>query len=217
MKSLEFYNGKFPEPTLNPKFISPSVLAEIKAVKPSHPLVIENYFSQRTCQSIINDFDKTESFERSYQGIVDKNVRNCRTARLNEDKYLNLRAFVDREMSNAFGVNFREGFSVPPLVNCYPIGVGMKPHHDMVTEIEIERSKNNFQPVMGGDYTIIALLNSLTEQSGGEVNFPDLDITVPCRQGTLLAFRVDLVHQVLPVLKGDRYSLVARVFVNSEG
>ena len=203
-----------PEPTTKPGYLSKSILNDIQAKVPSLPFVKTGYVDESICNAIIARFHEADAFARSYQGVVDKKIRHCMSAPLNDCDFGVLENFIQQQMSPFLGCTFKAGFSVNPLVNAYPVGVGMAPHHDMVTDIELKRAETNNQPVMGGDYTIILLLNDLPKNAGGEVHFPDYALKVPCIKGTCIAFRVDVVHEVLSIVKGVRYSVVARVFVD---
>jgi hypothetical protein len=64
----------------------------------------------------------------------------------------------------------------------------------------------------GGSYlnhrvlSLVLYLND--EYMGGEIHFPQLGIIHKPQKGELIVFVADLVHEVLPVLNGTRYSFV---------
>jgi hypothetical protein len=50
---------------------------------------------------------------------------------------------------------------------------------------------------------------------GGEIGFPQLDLKYAPQAGDALVFVADLVHEVFPVLDGDRYVFVTFCSVKS--
>ncbi len=202
-------------PTADTTYLSQAARIAIQEENKPLPLIIENYVSPDECRILVDFFEKNDYFRRSYQGVVDATVRDCFSLKLDAKYYSLLRKFIDGEMSDYYNLRFCHKFSTEPLINRYGKGVGMLPHHDMVTDIEIERALTNKQPVMGGDYTVVLLLNNLDDECGGDLCFLNfMELNLPPRSGTIVGFRVDLVHQVKPILCGYRYSLVSRVFID---
>lgn len=207
------FKGLYEEPINDPMYISSHMYREIIAnpVKPE-PLISDSYFPSYFCQSIIDEFESKVAINRSFHGMVNKEFRDCKYVSLPLNFYTPLLDFVQTKMTEHFKCAFKNEFSAPPLIYKYDIGVGMKPHHDMVSNLEVERCKISMQPILGGDYTIVLFLNDMELKHGGLLKFHNVDI-IP-QTGTMVAFRVDLVHEVTPIIFGSRYSLVARVFIN---
>jgi predicted 2-oxoglutarate/Fe(II)-dependent dioxygenase YbiX len=47
---------------------------------------------------------------------------------------------------------------------------------------------------------------------GGELNYPDLNISIKPKKASILIHDAKLLHQVLPVAYGSRYSITTFVF-----
>jgi PKHD-type hydroxylase len=215
---MELYNGLYPEPTSDQNYISKDIYLEILKKEPKPlPLIMNNFARSRYCEDIIQYFDSKTSLDRSIQGVVNKMKRDCKYVLLPEKFFEPIKSFIENCMNSHFGYEIDSNFSAIPMIYKYEKGVGMEYHHDIVTQNEIERGKISGQPIVGGDFTIVLFLNSLSEEQGGRLQFIDFeDYTFIPKTGSIIAFRVDLIHGVSPIIYGNRYTVVSRVFIKKK-
>lgn len=178
------------------------------------PLFIEEIFTQRTCDQIIEYFKSGSTKPRSYQGLVDDNVRKCDFITLPDQFDHHFHQIVRERMQPYFERDIDPRLRARPMVYGYPVGVGFVPHHDQVTKIESARGKTNGQPVIGGDYTIVLFCSSPDEYDGGDLFFPEHGWTYRPPAGSAVVYptTVDYVHGVKPITRGIRYTTVCRIF-----
>ena len=156
-----------------------------------------------------------EAQPRSYQGVVDDKVRECRFVQVEWSACPELGNFATRCIEPEFDVSVQSNPSDPVMLYCYSKGVGFLPHHDEVTEIEMRRGRHNGQPVVHGDLTIVAFLNDGEEYGGGELFFPDHGVSFKPAAGSVAVFPATraFIHGVAPISAGSRFTCVARCFV----
>ena len=91
----------------------------------------------------------------------------------------------------------------------YPVGGHYKAHNDGE---HFNYETRQWEPLMvGRDVSFLFYLND--QYGGGELEFPDLGLTIKPKKGMMIAFPSykDFVHKVHPVTWGHRYSLVSWV------
>jgi PKHD-type hydroxylase len=142
---------------------------------------------------------------------VDRARRDCDYVPLPTHRYALFARFFATTLSAT--LDARLALSPSPMIYRYPAGVGMVAHHDLVTPIERQRCAASGEPVLGGDFTTVLFLNSLSASDGGALSFPGTDVRIAPRCGTLVVFRVDVIHEVERVVRGPRYTVVARAVV----
>ncbi len=170
--------------------------------------------SAERCEALIELFERSRTQPRSYQGLVDDNVRNCTFVKLSQEwdplfagiAVEHMRPYYEREIDT----KLRDR----PMVYGYPVGVGFVPHHDLVTEVELERAKSNNQPVIGGDYTMVIFLSKREDYGGGALYFPKYGWSYRPPRGTAIIYPATAayVHGVKPITEGIRHVVVARYY-----
>ena len=130
---------------------------------------------------------------------------------------------ITEEMHNNFERAVASAFLnyVVPKYNCefksyepvqflgYPVGGHYKAHNDGE---HFNYETRQWEPLMvGRDVSFLFYLND--QYGGGELEFPDLGLTIKPKKGMMIAFPSykDFVHKVHPVTWGHRYSLVSWV------
>ena len=90
----------------------------------------------------------------------------------------------------------------------YPVGGHYKAHNDGET---FNYKTRQWEPIMARDVSFLFYLND--QYGGGELEFPDLGLTIKPKKGMMIAFPSykDFVHKVHPVTWGHRYTLVSWV------
>jgi PKHD-type hydroxylase len=156
---------------------------------------------------------------RSYHGLVDPTVRECVYVRSDWSALPELSRFLVEHVEPVFGVRTNAPFDAPLMVYRYGEGVGFVPHHDEVTEVELERAAANGQPVVGGDLTIVAFLSEADEYAGGELFFPKLGASFKPPAGSVVVFPATraFIHGVAPIGGGTRFTCVGRCWVDRIG
>ena len=90
----------------------------------------------------------------------------------------------------------------------YPVGGHYKGHNDGET---FNMQTRQWEKIMDRDVSFLFYLND--QYGGGELEFPDLGLTIKPKKGMMIAFPSykDFAHKVHPVTWGHRYSLVSWV------
>lgn len=176
------------------------------------PLVAEEIIPTSLSKELLECFRESVAQPRSYQGIVDPAQRSCDFVEVPEAWAAELDRAIAKRVDDHFGVRSEFKADQPLLIYRYGPGVGFVMHHDEVTDIELERSTSNGQPVIGGDITTIISLNGPDEYTGGALRFEDPALRLLPPAGTLVAFPAtrDYVHCVDPIISGDRFTLLGR-------
>lgn len=182
------------------------------------PLFLEKIAPQDFCERVIQLFQSEDVRPRSYQGLVDHELRRCDFLELPTDWDEMFHRIVLEHMQPYFERDIDPEMRTRPMVYGYPVGVGFVPHHDQVTGIEVERGRTNSQPVVGGDYTLVMFLSRQEDYDGGALYFPDLGWTFRPPPGSAIIYptTTDYIHGVKPITRGVRYALVARFFKRRE-
>ena len=176
------------------------------------PLYIEAFASQEFCEQVIGLFHAQEVKPRSYQGLVDHELRQCDFMLLPTDWDDLFQRIALEHMAKYYEREIDPVLYDRPMVYGYPVGVGFVPHHDQVTDIEVERGKTNSQPVIGGDYTMVMFLSKQEDYAGGALYFPELGWSYRPPPGSAIIYptTTDYIHGVKPITSGVRYTVVAR-------
>jgi hypothetical protein len=100
-----------------------------------------------------------------------------------------------------------ESWERPQLLS-YERGGKYDPHADGELSVGKPGGKRVWQRLHNRDVSILLYLN--TEFTGGDLTFPDFDITITPKPGLLVAFpsTADYLHGAQPTLSGDRMVLV---------
>ena len=90
----------------------------------------------------------------------------------------------------------------------YPPGGHYKAHNDGET---FNYETRKWEPIMPRDVSFLFYLND--QYGGGELEFPELGLTIKPKKGMMIAFPSykEFTHKVHPVTWGHRYSLVSWV------
>ena len=64
--------------------------------------------------------------------------------------------------------------------------------------------------------SMVCALSDPDDYKGGELHFPDLNISFKLKKGSIIVFNPSLMHGVTPVTEGNRYVLISFMF-NSDG
>jgi PKHD-type hydroxylase len=171
------------------------------------PLVLEQHLERETASAARRAFDGSVARARTFQGLVDKRFRDCDYAIIENPLFDAVFAPVADAAGAHFGAALEPRPRHAPVVYRYPTGVGFGVHHDQVNRAEIERSRTNGQPVIGGDISAIAWLSDLTEYDGGELFFPTLALSYRLPRASIIAFPTSeqYLHGVTPITRGVRY------------
>lgn len=185
-----------------------------------NPLVVENLVDQDLCRELLHSFATQIPEPRSYQGAVDRNVRNCDYVKVPDALANTVSSRIAEQIDQYYNTAIRPMLDQPMLIYRYGKGVGFDVHHDQVTEIEATRAQENGQPVIGGDITAVLFLNDPDQYVGGELYFQhpvELEVRPPA--GTLVSFpaTTDYLHGVRPIRAGERYTLLVRYSADGHG
>lgn len=181
-------------------------------LSPPPPLLIPSALSQAACGQLILAAESGSPKRRSYQGVVDRSVRDCVFVVMPPHLRTLFGTDLLDQVERYFGTSARNVLPTP-VIYLYSVGVGFAPHHDLVTPIERERGRTNGQPVIGGRFTCVAFLADPTSYDGGELYFPDWALSYKPAAGDLVVFPTSeaYIHGVAPVTRGRRATAVWRL------
>jgi predicted 2-oxoglutarate/Fe(II)-dependent dioxygenase YbiX len=148
--------------------------------------------------------------------VINKNIRDTQEVHLPESlreklsriNDANLRAFVNP----FYNVEVRD--HEPWQILHYGTGGHYIPHVDAETLYKDDIGLDMWEKTLDRDLSVVYFLNA--DFIGGELVFPDLDLTIKPEAGTLVCFPSDhnYIHGVNPVTQGHRYTLVTWMRVN---
>lgn len=190
-------------------------LHSTQAWRTQGPFIFEEVVEQKVCQEMLASFAQGQAQARTFNGLLQRDFR-CADFIILGRKFLPVfESFVKEHLEPALGIQCALEFPHLPILYRYPIGPGFKVHHDMVNKQEIDEAKVTGQPIMGGDITTILGINHPSEYRGGELFFPNHDVSLKFNPGTLVVYpnTKEFLHGVTPITEGERYSVVCRVNV----
>lgn len=145
------------------------------------------------------------------QWIVDRSIRDTQEVQLSEAMIAKLadieRAWVAAYINPFYAVEVRD--SEPWQILHYGVGGHYIPHVDAETLFKDDDGLNLWEKTLDRDLSVVCFLNDGFE--GGELVFPELDLSIEPHAGTLVCFPSDhnFIHGVNPVRAGHRYTLVS--------
>ncbi len=161
----------------------------MKVVKHSEGIYeVENFLNDQEMSLLLSYVDVDE-FKESHPGNIVQDL---------PADSLSIVEGISNRMINLFD-NHK---SYTPIRNIRRIGAGesMPLHKD-------DGDKYTKNRIIFG--TVIYLNENF---SGGELNYPDLDISIKPKEGSIMIHDSQISHQVLSVMSGDRYSLTSFIF-----
>jgi len=189
----------------------------------AYDLLIEpNFLSESTCRNIINEtsngaFQPATVYGRTDSGSVDERVRKTSRLTVSEETFeLVKQRLLDYKprIEQHFQVSLRN--CEEPQFLRYNVGDFFVAHQDGNTGM-IRLASDAERRV-----SISIFLNKQSEDSlpgtysGGSLKFsdyrkppPDREFYMPVETGLLVAFRSELTHEVTPITRGERYSIVS--------
>lgn len=142
--------------------------------------------------------------------VVNKNIRDTQEVQLGDEVVARANALITASVGNFvdpfYAVTVRDWERVQLLH--YGVGGHYIPHVDAETLYKDDIGLDMWEKTLDRDLSIVYFLNDAF--SGGELVFPDLDLIIKPRAGTLVCFPSDhnYIHGVNPVTLGHRYTLV---------
>lgn len=172
--------------------------------------VLMEYVKQaRLLDSLVSNEAAQDSAETEW--VVDKNVRDTQEVQLSHVLVAKLadidRALVAAYINPFYDVEVRD--SEPWQILHYGVGGHYIPHVDAETLYKDDDGLELWEKTLDRDLSVVCFLNDDFE--GGELVFPQLDLSIEPRAGTLVCFPSDhhFIHGVNPVRKGHRYTAVS--------
>lgn len=174
-----------------------------------HFYKFDSYFSKKFCNEII-DFAKKTNLQKGVVGNNNLNtvVRDSNVCFLNENWIKKEIYFLVKEANNALW-NYSLSFSENIQFTKY----ALNQHYDWhVDSFSKEQSKNKTRKI-----SIIIALNDGKEYEGGDVLLKNINIfsnedifklNVLKKVGSVVVFPSFVFHKVMPIVSGERYSLV---------
>jgi len=181
--------------------------------------LVKDVFDTDTCRELIAEMQSSPinpavTYGHTGSGVVDERVRKVAQVRPSEEFVAQVRQRLidDREsVADHFGINLSS--CEEPQFLCYRTGDFFVAHQDGNTglvNLDTDKSRrvsvsiflNHQSDVPDGD-----------SYCGGSLVFSDWrsndKFSLAGEAGTLVAFRSELTHEVIPVTHGERYSIVS--------
>ena len=159
--------------------------------------------------SLVSNFEDPQD-EMTTEWIVNKNIRDTQEVELSESIVRLLseveRACVESYINRFYDVEVRD--SEPWQILHYGLAGHYTPHVDAETLYRDDDGIELWEKTLDRDLSVVCFLNDDFE--GGELVFPDLDLVIEPRAGTLVCFPSDhnFIHGVNPVRAGARFTAV---------
>ncbi len=163
----------------------------------------------RVLDSLVSDEAAADS--AATQWVVDKSIRDTQEVQLSDDVRARLagieRGWVSRYIEPFYAVEVRD--SEPWQILRYGPGGHYIPHVDAETLFKDDDGLELWEKTLDRDLSVVCFLND--DFAGGELVFPQLDLAIEPRAGTLVCFPSDhnFIHGVNRVRSGHRYTLVS--------
>ena len=197
--------------------------AGLRAMPPRERIrIAEGFVAPDLCERIIASVDPDQVFDMSLLNVqeggtvetmgrhVDSEVRYTQSANLDAvDREVNgtFQRIVADLVEPAYGLTI-DYWEAPQLL-IYPPGGHYLPHVDGEYVYYDTDPRGEWRRITDRDISVIWYLND--DFAGGQLTFPDLDLTVAPRAGMVVAFPSthEFFHGALPVESGMRYAIVS--------
>jgi predicted 2-oxoglutarate/Fe(II)-dependent dioxygenase YbiX len=159
--------------------------------------------------SLVSNFEDDVPDDQ-VEWVVNKKVRDTQEVVLTADLTTQLNQIIDscthQHIVPFYNLVIRDW--EPPHILHYGTNGHYIPHVDAETLYKDESELDWWEKTLDRDVSWVLFLND--DFTGGELVFPDLDLTIAPRAGTLVCFPSDhnYVHGVQPVREGHRFTLV---------
>jgi|688.fasta_scaffold386288_3 PKHD-type hydroxylase len=167
----------------------------------------KDVFSKEECKDIINFYNEHGKPQDGLlgEGITDKEVRDCKAYCITEEQEHNDLLFVRHKVHALIQQANERHFKMDLTGVVEPMQF-----------LEYEAPSQHYSAHSDRDYgsisrklSISILLSDPKDFEGGMISFPHArGITLEMQQGSMLFFPSFTIHEVLPVTKGKRNSLV---------
>jgi predicted 2-oxoglutarate/Fe(II)-dependent dioxygenase YbiX len=184
------------------------VLVQPDAIGPDDlRLLMQHVRQAHMTDSLVSSF---EGAQDSTEWVIDRNIRDTQEVHLGDPIAAKLSGIHRGNIST-----FIDPFYAAEVHDCEPLqilhyGVGGHyiPHVDAETLYTDDSGLKMWEKTLDRDLSVVYFLNDDFE--GGELVFPDLDLLIQARSGTLVCFPSDhnFIHGVNPVTTGHRYTAV---------
>lgn len=186
------------------------MLVQHGAIEPADLQTLMDYVRQADLRdSIVSNESAQDSAQT--QWVVDKRIRDTQEVQLSQSLVARIagieRAFVAAHINPFYAVEVRD--SEPWQLLHYGVGGHYIPHVDAETLFKDDEGLDLWEKTLDRDLSVVCFLND--DFDGGELVFPDLELSISPRAGTLVCFPSDhnFIHGVNPVRAGHRYTLVS--------
>jgi len=172
-------------------------------------LLTEHARRAKRSDSLVSDLESDQQ-DQNVEWIVNKEIRDTQEVELPAEIRAKIAAIDDASIQ-AYIQSFyhveildRE----PSQILHYGVGGHYIPHVDAETLYKDDIGLELWEKTLDRDLSIVYFLND--DFAGGELVFPQLDLTIKPAAGTLVCFPSDhnYIHGVQPVTSGHRYTLV---------
>ena len=187
-----------------------SILIQRNAISAADLTLLADYVRQATMtDSLVSNFED-DSEDRGVEWVVNRKVRDTQQIHLSSAVADTLHGIDDACIAayiDPFYVVKVCGRESPQILH-YGVGGQYIPHVDSETLYKDEIGLEMWEKTLDRDLSVVYFLNDDFE--GGELVFPDLDLLIRPRSGTLVCFPSDhnFIHGVNPVTTGHRYTVV---------
>ena len=184
-------------------------------------LIVPDFLKPWECAQLTDEMNRAPHSEAllSVRGqsdeVTDARQRSTTRAQVSQETSASM---VKRLLASKARV---EGFFDQRLANVLEVPKFLiyRPGDFFIPHRDVRGSEEDVKPIMKARR--VNLIIGLNEEYSGpgltlyglidEPGWSDYGFPVPCAPGSLVAFRSDVLHEVPPVIEGERYAIVSRM------
>lgn len=171
--------------------------------------VFDNVLSDSLCEKIIGEFGESEWTKAVVRGGIATDYRNVSTIGISFDDVVGLnretREIIDKE------VFIGAGNAMSAYLSLYPdADVSMDTGYELLRYKEGQYYKQHTDSFKESPRAVSCSFALNNDYEGGEFAFFDRSLTVRVPKGSAILFPSNFMypHEILPVTKGTRYSII---------
>jgi len=174
-------------------------------------VVFENVISHTLCNTILEEFSNEKEWVKSIvgEGRIDETIRTAETIGISYpsiiEKNLKVRQEIDKELFSSAGVaikKYNEKFSLAKIEE--------DSGYDLLRYKEGQFYVQHVDSFKGRPRAVSCSFALNDDYEGGEWGFFDRGMTLKAPKGSAVVFPSNFMypHEIMPVTKGTRYSIV---------
>jgi predicted 2-oxoglutarate/Fe(II)-dependent dioxygenase YbiX len=174
-------------------------------------VTFENIIAHNTCDVVINEFSNEEEWTKTVvgQGVVDNKIRSAETIVISYprviEKNLEIRQKIDNDIFNSAGLAIKKYNEKFPLTK-----IEEDSGYELLRYKEGQFYTQHTDSFKARPRAVSCSFALNDDYEGGEWGFFNRGITLKAPKGSAVLFPSNFMypHEIMPVTKGTRYSIV---------